>query len=99
MRTLNLVPLLVRLKVFDPDGTLSLSNVTMMVLVGKLATSQALDWSTMTAFFLALLNHNAKKHWARSKVAKEVGDADKLKALEAEVKSLSSAFNFKNLGR
>jgi hypothetical protein len=85
-------------KVFDPDNTLSLSNVAMMVIVARLAVAPNLDWTILTAFFVTLLNHNARKHWAKTKASKEIADQEKLKELEETVKKLHLAAQAKKLG-
>ena len=90
---------LVRSKICDPDGTLSLSNITMMVLIARLATAAELDWVTMTAFFGVLLNHNSKKWFSMTKAKKQVTDSDTLSKLEAEVKSLIAQSNLQGLRR
>lgn len=90
---------LIRSKLCDPDGTASLSNICMMVLIARLAIAPELDWVTMTAFFGVLLNHNSRKWFARDRVKKAVEDTEKLTKLESEVKSLIAAQNLKGLGR
>jgi hypothetical protein len=98
MKTL-LNSFLVKAKICDPDGTLSLSNLTLMVLIVKLATISSLDWVTMSTFMLTLLNHNAKKYFARDKSKKVVSDTARLDKMESETKSLVQALNLKGLGR
>lgn len=84
-------------KIFDPDGTLSLSNLGMMVVIFKLATAGNLDWAVLTAFFLALLNHNARKHWSGKAKAKDVSDVGRLDTLEQTIKSVASAAKLNNI--
>lgn len=63
---------LIASKVCDPDGTLSLSNLAMFVLIIKLAVMPILDLPTLVAFAGVLLNHNAKKHWNKKKSDSEI---------------------------
>jgi hypothetical protein len=85
------------IKVFDPDNTLSLSNVAMMVIIGRLATTQQLDWTVLVGFFLTLLNHNSRKWFAKSKASKELTDTAKLEELAATVQKLNNAVQAKKL--
>ena len=85
--------LLIRSKLCDPDGTASLSNICMMVLIARLAIAPELDWVTMTAFFGVLLNHNSKKWFSMSKAKKQVADSERLEKMEAEVRSLIATQN------
>ncbi|MDQ3231618.1 MAG: hypothetical protein M3Q07_07340 [Pseudobdellovibrionaceae bacterium] len=93
----RLLAFLKSIKLYDPDDTLSLSNIAMMVLIGKLAVAQSLDWTVLTAFFITLLNHNSKKWFARAKAAKEIGDVAKVEALEKAVQGLNTALNMRKL--
>jgi hypothetical protein len=86
--------LLAKLKLFDADGTLSLSNIAMAVVIFKLATAGSLDWTVLTAFFLALLNHNARKHWRGKAESKQVKDTERLDQLETTIKSIATASKF-----
>lgn len=84
-------------KILDQDETLSLSNVAMMVIIGRLALAQGIDWATLAAFFLALLNHNARKHWAGAKASKEITDTERLAQLEKHVEKLNQTAQAKRL--
>ena len=95
----KITPLLMKWKIFDPDETLSLSNVALMVLVVKMAIAPQLDFPTLTAFFAVLLNHNAKKNWNRLKVSKQIADTDRLAKLEQEQKAINQAIAMRNLQR
>ncbi len=78
-------------KVFDPDNTLSLSNVAMMVVIAKLAVAPELDWTVLTAFFLTLLNHNSRKVLRQKEQSKSVGDTEKLTQLETAVQAIKTS--------
>lgn len=98
--------LAIALKLADPDGTLSLSNVAMFTVIGKLATMVQPDLAVLTAFGLALLNYNAKKfNIFKTKKVADQSEADKTKEqariqrIEDELKNLINAQSFKNLGR
>lgn len=90
--------LLIASRVYDPDGTVSLTSVLMMVLIIKLAV-MPVDWGTAVALFMALANFNAKKWFAVAREAKRVSDQEKLEKLQADVRSLSAAQAIKGLGR
>lgn len=90
---------LVRAKVCDPDNTLSLSNVMLMVIIVRLATTQALDWTTLSGMLLVLLNHNGRKYFARDRAHKAISDTDRLAKLERETQLLVQASNLKGMGR
>ncbi|HEY9661958.1 MAG TPA: hypothetical protein V6C65_26175 [Allocoleopsis sp.] len=78
-------------KLFDPDNTLSLSNVAMMTVIAKLATTQDLDWTVLTAFFFTLLNHNSRKWFAKEKAQKTVTDQEKLTEMEKAVQAIKTS--------
>jgi hypothetical protein len=90
---------LVKWKICDADGTLSLSNVMLAVIIVRLAFTPTLDWTTLSGLSLALMNHNARKWFAKDKVAKIVSDQEKLVALTNDVKTLSNALSFKGIGK
>jgi hypothetical protein len=74
-----------------------LTNITLAVLIFKIASAPVLDWGVISAMFLALVSYNAKKGFARDRAKKSVEDTDKLVKLEAEVKSLIATQNLKGL--
>lgn len=88
---------LIKWRVCDADGTVSLSNVLFMVLVVKLAITPSLDWTTMSAVLLAVMNHNARKWFAKTRADKTMTDQEQLQKITNEVRSLASAVSLKNL--
>lgn len=95
---MSIKALLMQLKVFDPDGTLSLSNTLFMVLTAKLAL-QPFDWVVIAPLLLVLANHNLKKvHLAKSK-GLDASQTKDIIELQAQVKSLTTAVSMKNLSR
>ena len=87
----HLLSFLKALKLFDPDNTLSLSNVAMMVVVFKLAAAQSLDWTVLTAFFITLLNHNARKAFRAKSESKSKADQDRLSQVEQAIQSVKTS--------
>ena len=88
----RLPKLLVTLKVFDSDKTLSLTNLGVMIILGKIATAAVLDWTTAATLMLALLSYNTKKILRTKEKAKEVEAQDKLKDVEKQIADLNKAF-------
>jgi hypothetical protein len=88
----RLPKLLVTLKVFDSDKTLSLTNLGVMIILGKIATAAVLDWTTAATLMLALLSYNAKKVMRSKEKAAEAESSDNLKALEDKIQELNKAF-------
>ena len=88
----RLPKLLVILKVFDSDKTLSLTNLGVMIILGKIATAAVLDWTTAATLMLALLSYNAKKVMRSKEKAAETESTDNLKALEDKIQELNKAF-------
>lgn len=48
------------LRILDSNKQVSLTNITMMIIMSKLATAPHLDWNTITTFFLALAAYQTK---------------------------------------
>lgn len=71
----KIIKLLIASKILDDDKTLSLSSVLMLVLIVKVALTPTMDWSTISALFLALLSYNSRK-LIRLKAAKQTATAD-----------------------
>jgi len=90
---------LIKWKLCDADGTLSLSNVLFMVLIVKLALATTLDWTTLSAILLSVMNHNARKWFAKSKADKTVTDQEQLQSLVNEVKGLRASLSLTSLNR
>lgn len=95
---MNIVSLLIQLKVFDPDGTLSLSNTLFMVLIAKLAL-QPFDWTVIAPLLLVLANHNLKKMHVQKSRSLDANQSKDIADLQAQVKSLTTAVSMKNLSR
>jgi hypothetical protein len=82
----------VSLKVFDPDMTLSLTNIGVLVLIVKIATASTIDWPTTASLMLALLAYNHKKILRNKERATEAEAENKLKEIEQQVQDLNKAF-------
>jgi len=91
--------LLVSLKIFDPDMTLSLTNVGVLVLIVKIAAASEIDWPTTASLMLALLAYNHKKILRNKEKVKEIEGQTKLKEIEDKISDLNKVFNVKNLMR
>jgi hypothetical protein len=68
-----------------------------MVLVGKIAAAQNIDWPTTAGLLLTLLSYNAKKVLAAKDKAAEQSEVSKLAEIEKKLLDLTNAFNFKSL--
>jgi hypothetical protein len=88
----KLSKLLVSLKVFDPDMTLSLTNTAVMVLIGKIAFATSIDWPTVSTLLLALLSYNYKRKLNNDNSIAELADLSKLKEVEDKISELNKAF-------
>ncbi len=84
--------LLISLKIFDPDMTLSLTNSAVMVLIGKIAFAASIDWPTVSTLLLALLSYNYKRKLNTDKAVTELADLSKLKEVEQQIQELNKAF-------
>ena len=93
----KLQKLLVTLKVFDSDNTLSLTSLGVMIILGKIAIAPVLDWATAATLLLALLSYNAKKVLRSKEKAAETDSADSLKALEDKIQELNKAFSLSTM--
>lgn len=92
--------LLRTLKIFDPDNTISLTNVGVMVLLTKIALAPSIDWPTTATLLLSLLSYNFKRHLNRKAEAQAQADDNKLAEVVKQVQDLNQAFNVKTmLGR
>ena len=98
--------LLIALRLLDADETLSLTSITLMVLIVKLAVAPQLDWTVLTAFFMSLLSYNAKKFSNHKKVEADrkhdsltTDNHKRLETAEKDIKELRSAMSLKNLSR
>jgi uncharacterized membrane protein len=83
------------IKLFDPDNTLSLTNLAMMVVIGKLAFANELDWTVLTAFFLTLASYNTKKVLRQKEQSKSISDQDKLTQLETALNAVKTTLALK----
>ena len=98
MKHLNTI--LIKLKIFDTDGTLSLTSVALMVVLVKVAVAKDVDIMTLCGLFMALLSYNAKKFSIHKKVGAdrkhelEVGtQAEKLEELHNKIHDARVASN------
>jgi hypothetical protein len=82
---------LVAVKVFDAaDGSLSLTNLMMMVLIGKIAFTPSMDWTVVSSLFLALASYNLKKAFAKNKADREVASQNQHAQSQSELESIKS---------
>lgn len=88
----RLPTLLVILRIFDSDRTLSLTSIGVMIILAKIAAAPVLDWATAATLLLALLSYNAKKVMRSKEKAAETESADKLKEVEDKIQELNKAF-------
>jgi hypothetical protein len=81
---------LIRSRLCDPDGTLSLTSIMMMVIIYKVAVSQTLDFELVITLFLALASYNTKKVLRVKSESKSVADQDRLTQVEQAVQAVKS---------
>lgn len=95
----KLEDLLIQLRIFDPDRTLSLTSILMMVLITKIALVPVLDMASLGVILLTLVNYNLKKfnHYKTRKT--DDGVKQKVERLETEVRSLINAAELSKLRR
>jgi hypothetical protein len=89
--------LLAKLRLLDENGNLSITNIAMLVLLGKIVLANNVEWQNVAGLFLALAAYQHKKVLGAKADAQATVDNDQLKQLEAKVTELSTAFNFKKL--
>lgn len=77
------------IRVLDTDGTLSLTNILMMVPIAKVALLSALTLTEVSALFLALASYNTKKLFAHKRVQQEQKAVDLEKELAAKADQLA----------
>jgi hypothetical protein len=93
---------LVKLKLFDPDQTLSLTNLMMLVLIVKVAIASSLDLEIVAALFLSLASYNIKKWFAKNKadgerevVAQDENTKAEFDAIRGELRTLTQIINLR----
>jgi hypothetical protein len=87
------------IKLFDRDGTLSLSNILLATLVVKIALAPTLDWAVTSTLALALLNYADKRykgHAAQKAHTQELNNNNKL---ETRVDELAQQVNIALMNR
>lgn len=89
---INLKKLLTALKITDPDNTISLTSIGVMIILAKIAWAPALDWATAATLLLALLSYNAKKVIRSKEKVRAADDDNKLKQVEDKIAELNKAF-------
>ena len=101
----NIVLLLIQLRIFDKDQTLSLTSILLMVAIVRLAFFAA-DFYTIGILTLALANYNGKKfanHKSKAQdiavTEKQVADQQGLAKVIEDIKTLNANFSLKNLIR
>jgi hypothetical protein len=82
--------LLIALKILDPDNTISLTNIGVMVVLVKIGSAPTIDWPTISALLLSLLSYNFKRKLNRDAETAEAEAANKLQEL-AQTESLKLA--------
>ena len=100
--------ILTKLRFLDEQGNLSITNVAMMVLIGKIGFAQQIDWPTVAGLLMALANYGYKRHvnsgqqTAQAEVdealATKLSDFElKIKQGEEKLQELALALNLKKL--
>lgn len=89
---INLKKLLTALKITDPDNTISLTSIGVMIILAKIALAPTLDWATAATLLLALLSYNAKKVIRSKEKVRAADDDNKLKQVEDKIAELNKAF-------
>lgn len=84
-------------KIFDKDNSLSITNIGVMALLGKMIASPTIDWPTASALLLTLLSYNFKKTLLAKEAKVTTQSSEDLEKLKRELTELTTAFNFKNL--
>lgn len=51
-----------KIRVFDEEGRLSITNLAMMVILTKVAIAPEMNNQSIIAMFLALMNYSHKRH-------------------------------------
>lgn len=88
---------LVSLKLFDPDGTLSLTNIAVMVLIAKIATASAIDWQVVSALLITLVSYGHKRQLNARRAADKEASSGIVQDLEQKVQELFTILNLKKL--
>lgn len=86
-------------KITDPDNTLSLTNVGVMVLLTKIALAPSIDWPTTATLLLSLLSYNYKKLLRTKEKAAEVEASGQIADIEKKIAELNQAFAVKSMLR
>ncbi len=87
---------LVRFKIFDEYAQLSLTNIMLMVLIGKVAFSP-IDWTQLVALFMALLSYNGKRVLKHKERKEEEATTDKIARIEEQMTVIKSSVSMKNV--
>jgi hypothetical protein len=91
--------LLVKLRIFDADETLAVSNLVLFILTAKVAAAQNLSVTDLIAFLLVLLNYNAKKVFRFLSEKRTEAVERQLSVVELKLKELQAAVGFKQIGK
>lgn len=86
-----ILKILGRLRIFDEDGTLSISTLIVLVVLVRVAVFRSSDWGDLSAFLLALLNYNARKGFRLFVKMRGEAELDRIAKLEAMVRELRTA--------
>jgi hypothetical protein len=84
-----MIHLLKVLRVLDEDGTVSLSNLLLMVLTVKIAIAPDLDWTVVSGLALSLLNYGHRKILRNKAQTKQQDSKDELAQIKASLDELS----------
>lgn len=94
--------LLQKLRILDADGTVSLTNIMMIILCVRVGVAPQLDLETVAALFLALASYNGKKVLHKLKADKELqtkarddGQKAELDHIKSELKNLTQIINLR----
>ncbi len=97
--------MLTKFQLLSADGNLSITNLALFVLIGKIAFMSVLDWTVLIAFLLALVNYNAKRyhshvHQVQADLKTNATEAAKARVakLEADMRQLLNVQSAQKLG-
>ena len=63
-----MIRFLQRIRLFDEKGNLSLTNIALMIIIVKIAMTQATSFEDISILFLAISSYRIKSHFVKGKV-------------------------------
>lgn len=88
---------MVSIKILDPDHTISLTNIAMMIILGKIAAAPTIDWQVIAGLLLALVSYGHKRQLNAKRAVQSLASDDRVKDLEGKVLELMAAYNIRKL--